>query len=42
MRCATGTTGSARSWTPREDVLTYMDYPKEHWNQLASTTPWNG
>ena len=23
----------------REDVLTYMDYPKEHWNQLASTNP---
>ena len=23
----------------REDVLAYMDYPKEHWNQLASTNP---
>ena len=23
----------------REDVLTYMDYPKEHWAQLASTNP---
>lgn len=23
----------------REDVLTYMDYPKEHWNQVASTNP---
>jgi transposase-like protein len=23
----------------REDVLTYMDYPKEHWAQIASTNP---
>jgi putative transposase len=23
----------------REDVLAYMEYPKEHWNQLASTNP---
>jgi putative transposase len=23
----------------REDVLTYMDYPKEHWPQIASTNP---
>ena len=23
----------------REDVLTYMDYPKEHWVQIASTNP---
>ena len=23
----------------REDVLTYMDYPKEHWPQIASTKP---
>jgi transposase-like protein len=23
----------------REDVLTYMDYPKEHWAQVASTNP---
>ena len=22
-----------------EDVLTYMDYPKEHWAQIASTNP---
>jgi putative transposase len=25
--------------TSREDVLTYMDYPKEHWAQIASTNP---
>ena len=23
----------------REDVLTYMDYPEEHWAQIASTNP---
>ena len=23
----------------REDVLAYMDYPKEHWAQIASTNP---
>jgi putative transposase len=23
----------------REDVLTYVDYPKEHWAQIASTNP---
>jgi putative transposase len=23
----------------REEVLTYMDYPKEHWAQIASTNP---
>lgn len=23
----------------REDVLTYMDYPKDHWAQIASTNP---
>ena len=23
----------------REDVLTYLDYPKEHWAQIASTNP---
>lgn len=23
----------------REDVLAYMDYPKEHWVQIASTNP---
>jgi putative transposase len=25
----------------REDVLAYMDFPKEHWPQIASTNPWN-
>lgn len=25
--------------TSREDVLSYMDYPKEHWAQIASTNP---
>src|SRR3954447_7198055 len=23
----------------REDVLTYLDYPKDHWAQIASTNP---
>lgn len=23
----------------REDVLAYMDFPKEHWPQIASTNP---
>lgn len=23
----------------REDVLAYMDFPKEHWAQIASTNP---
>jgi transposase-like protein len=23
----------------REDVLAYMDFPKEHWSQIASTNP---
>ena len=23
----------------RDDVLTYMDFPNEHWNQIASTNP---
>ena len=23
----------------REDVPTYMDYPREHWAQIASTNP---
>ncbi len=26
-------------YASREDVLTYMDYPKEHWAQIASTNP---
>jgi putative transposase len=25
--------------TSREDVLAYMDFPKEHWPQIASTNP---
>ena len=25
--------------TAREDVLTYLDYPKDHWAQIASTNP---
>jgi putative transposase len=23
----------------RDDVLAYMDFPKEHWGQIASTNP---
>ena len=23
----------------REDVLAYMDFPREHWAQIASTNP---
>ena len=23
----------------KEDVLAYMDFPKEHWKQIASTNP---
>jgi len=23
----------------REDVLAYMDFPREHWTQIASTNP---
>jgi putative transposase len=30
---------SAMVDTSREDVLAYMDFPKEHWPQIASTNP---
>ena len=30
---------SAMMDTSREDVLAYMDFPKEHWPQIASTNP---
>ena len=30
---------SAMMDASREDVLAYMDFPKEHWPQIASTNP---
>lgn len=37
MRCGRGTRSSRRMDEVRDDVLSYVDFPRDHWAQIAST-----